>query len=97
MKTKTMIIVGVIVLMLAIAAYFVMKNKTGATTTTADASALGKKKNGSAYFQTDLDLTVKSIKGSPTWLADVQKKATAAGRSIDDQLKMEAKWMLENV
>ncbi|MBV5346810.1 hypothetical protein JZU46_01110 [bacterium] len=94
MKTKTMIIIGVVVLALAIAGYFFMK-KPATAETPAD-SGLGKKKNGSPYFQSDIDLTVRSIKGTPTWLADVQVKATKAGRSIDEQLKMEAKWMLEN-
>ena len=94
MKTKTIVIGVAILIAIVVLGFFFMKKKNA--TSGVDGSALGKKKNGNPYYQTDIDLTVTHIKGTPNWLADVKLKAEKAGRSLDEQLKMEAKYMLEN-
>ena len=95
MKTKTMVIIGVVIAVLAVA-YFVFFKGTATTPAVTGPVALGKKGSGTPYYQADIDKQVSDIRSSATWLADVQKKATAAGKSRAEQLKLDAIWMLEN-
>lgn len=94
MKTKTFIIIGAVVAVLVVAYFVFFKDK--GTGTDAAAVPMGKKKDGTAYFQADVTKIVGNIKGSPDWLKSVQEKATTANRSLADQLQLDAIWMLDN-
>lgn len=95
MKTKTMIIIGVVIAVLAVAYFVFFKGKS---TTAADTTsiALGKKKNGSDYFQADIDKKMKEIAGSTEWYKAIVTKAAEQKRTPAEQLKLDSIWMLEN-
>ena len=93
MKPKTLIIIGVVLAVLAVG-FWMWKSKNSSTGNAV--AALGKKKDGTPYTDKDVLKTADDIQKTPGWLKDVQAKATAAKRTLDAQLRMEAIWMLEN-
>ncbi|MCC7318200.1 MAG: hypothetical protein IT219_06670, partial [Bacteroidales bacterium] len=42
-----------------------------------------------------IDMMVMAIKGSPEWLASVQKKARDRNISEEEMLKLDAEWMYD--
>jgi hypothetical protein len=91
---KNWIILFIGLLVIAGGFYFMKKNNGAASTSS---SALGETKGGRDYFEADVQKGIASIKGTPTWFADVKTKAEKNGRSLEDQLRLDAIYMLEFV
>jgi hypothetical protein len=46
-------------------------------------------------FDDQLEAMMQNIRQNPQWLAAVQTKATTNGNSLDEQIRLDAMWMLE--
>lgn len=79
------IIIGIAVVALV---YFMFIRKKPATANTDT--------GGKSYSESQIAKVINDIKGTPTWLADVKKKAENAKRTLDEQLRLDAIWQLEN-
>lgn len=55
----------------------------------------GKKQSGQQNNDPLIQQFIDKIKADPVWLASVQAKATENGLTLDDQLQVEAVWMIQ--
>lgn len=88
MNKKKLLYVGLALLVL-VGAYFAWK-KFGSSGTTAPSSVL-------TYTDSDITKEISIIKADKAWFDTVKTKAAAAGKSVDDQLRLDAIYMLEAV
>jgi hypothetical protein len=91
MKTKTYIIIGVVIAVIVIA-FFVFKGKSPAAV--AAPVALGIKKDGTPYYESDVVKMIGNIRGTPDWY-DKIKNSVPPGKTLDEALRGNATWMLE--
>lgn len=94
MKPKTYIIAGVVIAVIVVAYFMFFKTKTAGASTAR--VAIGTKKDGTPYYQADVDKVAGDIRGSAEWTKSVQQKATAQGKTLADMINLDAKWMIEN-
>ncbi len=93
---KYLIYIGIAIAVIAVAWFVFFKGKTNTATAPL---ALGKRKNGQPYYQSDVEAKEKEIRGwnkSAAQLKTIQDKATANGVSLDQQWTAEAIWYLTN-
>lgn len=93
-----LIYIGIAIAVIAVAWFVFFKGKTNTAAALAPV-ALGKRKNGQPYYQSDVEAKEKEIRGwmtSAAHIKAVKDKATANGVSLDQQWTAEAIWYLTN-
>ena len=95
MKTKTIIIIGVVVAILAVA-YFAFGRSKTTTTAGAASVALGTKKSGPAYYEADVKKEMDIIRNDKSWFEIIKANALRDSEETETTLRKNAIWMIEN-
>lgn len=86
-------IIGIVVLLLVVVGYFVFFRKK-ASSGTDQKSDYGVTKSGKTITESMIQQEMRITEGYNK--ATVQEKATANGRTYQEQLRLDAIWMLQN-
>jgi len=86
----------VVILVAIIGGYYFLKKNPSASTADSE-TALGKTLSGRAYYESDVQKKMKEIRGQSDWFAKIKEKATATKKTVEQQLRADAIYMLENV
>lgn len=88
-------IIIVVIAVLAGVGYWFLKGKS-AVLSSSSGTALGKTSKGADYYESDVQKEMKIIRNDADWYNTVKKKAESSKHNVNDQLRSEAIYMLEN-
>ncbi len=94
MKTKTIIIISVVIAVLAIAYFVFLKGKT-TTAANGSAQSLGMTKTGKPYTEADVTKEMNVIKGDSNWYGIIKANAARDSEAVEVTLRKNAIYMIE--
>ena len=88
-------IIIVVIAVLAGVGYWFLKGKS-TVLSSGSGIALGKTSKGADYYESDVQKEMKIIRGDADWYKTVKEKAKTTSSSVEDQLRANAIYMIEN-